>query len=385
MYLIDKNDEDCNYFNQNIEESYFKNIRLLQNSKYIYCPKELQSNHRLPQFTIKLECFIIDLLNKELNEFNDNLNENDQLKEMNIEKNLDEIIIIHSWIKTILNYRVHFKTIKFRTFTKSIRIELNLLDKFKLDDLFEIKSLELEIKLTNGFKENLSFKFNKKQKLNQFQLKLNKQEIYQNDLLKLNIESTFRFIENTFFLIQISNGQLLDVQIMNNKNKQIKIKENMFPNLDLILLTKLDNKLIYTRKSIKIKKQSTIKSSTNQLYTSFKQIKNDKNNKKLIIKLLSTNSSFIHIRSLKKDLSKFEENLDLILNKDSNHNCLTIDELFYKCIDYYKFNEIIDKPEMNHDESLTNEIDNLFLNQTNKPFYFNLFFYSKFKLFLNFF
>lgn len=381
LYLKNEDDENCNcnLLSQRIEKRSFKQIKLLPKSKYIYCPSEFQPNNTLPDFTIQIRCWIIDLMSNEINHHHHD-NQNDQLKELKVEKRLNEFIIIHSWVRTNLNRIVPFKTIKLRTFTDLISFNLNLLDKFSADDLIRFRSLELELRLDNDFRENLKINFKNSKnrtKSPEFRLRLNKLEVEIDELLTLHIDHSFNRIVNDIFLILISNGQLLEVEIINSKSKQIKIKEQMIGSLNLIVHTKFNDRLLTSKVTVKVKKklQKSPAASCHQLFTSFKQIEN---NTKLKIKLLTTSDSFIHLTSIKKDLDLFEKNLDTILNYDQPDQC-AID----RCINHFKFNEQTKmQTQINH-QSLTSAVDNLFSNSSSsstnrKPFYFDIYFFSKY-------
>ena len=406
-------DEDCVLSDS--KQTAAQNIKLIEVSKYVFCPKQLQSNHSSPEFTIQIKCLLIKLLD---DDFDDNSQESTSNESKEISgKTINEFITIQSYIRTYANYKIPFKTIRLRVTSNLILFDLNLAEKLDEKDLKNVLSLELELRLDNNFIERLIIHFKHQHLFKnldilnkdvtnadryQFKLKINRFEVRINESVTIYIESTIR-VKN-FYLILVTSGQLLDVQSIDFKIKSIRIKENMFPYLTLIAYTQLNGKSIFSKISIKInKKLPSSFSKYPQILTSFKKIENSS---KLRIKLFSISSSFIHLRSIKKHLDQLDENLDLItyledlnanrhstsfdtypnldsfVSKKDAHfdefnlvsSCYLIQEAFDKCINHFKFSE----PETNQATSLTSAVDNLFLNQTKKPFYFDILLYGQY-------
>ena len=390
LHCMNEEEEDCMLTKQTA----YRNIRIVQKAKYLYCPKQLQPNHSMPEFTIQIKCWLIKLVDDTL----DRSIESDETKVSTCEKRNDELIVIQSWIRTYTNYKIPFKTVHLRTQSSGlVRFSLSLLEKFPTNDLKNILSLELELRLNNGAKETINIHFyhsnpirnlnlalgskHSDQAKNQIKLIVNRYEAKVNDTITLHIESS-SFVKNVF-LVQLTNGQLLNVQLVDTKTRLIRIKENMFPFLELIAYALIDHRLIHFRTSLKINRRSNAMHSK-QMLTSFNKLEHTP---RLRIKLWSLSNSFVHIRSIRRDLDRLENVLNFALpdhidesdalNDKSDFaltsDCFLIRESFDRCINHFKFNE-----PQTVQTSLTTAVDHLFFNHTKKPFYFEILFYSEY-------
>lgn len=401
----------------------------------------MQTNHSSPKFTIQIKCWLIKLIDDESIGDDNSMestqsNENKSKEPMEDKKPISELIVIQIFVRTYSNIKVPFKTIYLKTVSNLIRFDLNVLEKFSESDLKNILSLELELKLDNDYRTKLIIHFkhqnlfknlfeketnpnvnfdissnlssninlndlihindnsfnliNHNNEPGYFELKINRFEARINETVIVHIESLFSV--RNMYLFLMSSGQLLNVQSIDTKHKSIRIDEKMFPYLDLIACAKLNNRIIYSKTSLKINQKSSLNSKFSQMLTSFNKMDNSS---KIRIKLWTVSDSFIHMRSIKKDLDHLQENLNLIINPNDDlinfgfnnldnkkddfsliSSCFLIQELLDKCINYFKFTE----PEMNLKISLSTTVDSLFLNQTKKPFYFEIFFFSKYDL-----
>ena len=370
----------------------------MQASKYIYCPVEMQSNHSSPEFAVQVRCWLVrseDKALEALKESTENLSDSKESSKENSgeligAKPINELIAIQCFVRTLANVRVPFKSIRLRAITSGlIRFDLNLLEKFSEQDLKNVMSAEIELRLDNGFKERLVVHF-KHQNLfrnldgsgaadepGQFNLKLNRFEARINETATVYVESSLPV--RGFWLVALASGQLLSAErIEGALSRSIQIREAMFPYLELIAWMRIGEKLVQSKASLKINRKPAFNSRNSQILTSFNKVDNSS---RLRIKLWSVSDSFIHLRSIKRHLSQTENSLDLVgyLTKpdadffSSISHCFLVDEALDKCINRYKLNE----PEANPN-SLSTAVDSLFLNQTKRPFAFDVLFFSEY-------
>lgn len=405
-------------------------LRIIPVSKYIYCPTEMQSNHSSLEFAVQVRCWLVRALDRAPTEDGSSESRSDENSgELVGTKPIDELIAVQCFVRTYAHVRAPFKSIRLRAITSGlVRFDLNLLEKFSKSDLKNVMSVEIELRLDNGFRERLVIHF-KHQNLfrnlddsaarngannpannwanagasnsgvrngeddeafeGQFNLKLNRFEARINETATVYVESALP-VKGGILLVALAGGQLLSVERMEgSKSRSIQIKESMFPYLELIACTQIGGRLLQSKVSLKIARRppTLFNSKFSQMLTSFNRVDNSS---KLRIKLWSVSDSFVHIRSIKGHLAQIEQHLALLshlaeLNSEPTVNeagwfssishCFLVAEALDKCIDRFKLNE----PESNRN-GLTTAVDSLFFNQTKKPFFFDVRFFSEYAL-----
>lgn len=405
----------------------------------------MQSNHSSPEFAVEVRCWLVRMMDRAPTEDGSSTESRSDSRESSGEssgellsaKPIDELIAVQCFVRTYANVRAPFKSIRLRAITSGlVRFDLNLLEKFSESDLRNVMSVEIELRLDNGFVERLIIHF-KHQNLfrnlddsarrinrtnnpvnspanngdgannpvnnmanywtshgprndedefdGQFNLKLNRFEARINETATVYVESTLPV--RAIVLVALAGGQLLSVErLANVRSRSVQIKESMFPYLELIACTRIGGRLLESKVALKISRRSPtlFNSKLSQMLTSFNRVDNSS---KLRIKLWSVADSCVHIRSIKGHLAQIEQNLELLSHftelrsEPANEaawfsaisQCFLVAETLPKCIDRYKLNE----PESNRN-GLTTVVDSLFFNQTRKPFFFDVRFFSEY-------